>query len=121
MTANGYWDYWKVSSLYNTDRTAYFQKMDAMISAAAQNDIGVVLGIFWGIHPPPGEMFMASTVPGMASSLTTSIIGPTTEAVTLTLPRSTSTNTTFPIRTRSTCWACITTPMPIPVSEPTGP
>jgi hypothetical protein len=38
--------------------------MDAMISAAAQNDIGVVLGIFWGIHPPPGEFFMAATVPG---------------------------------------------------------
>lgn len=67
LTAKGYWSNWKVASLYITDKAAYFAKMDAMIDVAAQNDIGVILGLFWGIRAISdhyGEHEMAASVPG---------------------------------------------------------
>ncbi|MGL5018635.1 MAG: autotransporter-associated beta strand repeat-containing protein, partial [Luteolibacter sp.] len=67
LTTKGYYPWWKLSSLSITDKAAYFAKMDAMINCAAENDIGVMLGLFWTVFAVSefyGESELAAATPG---------------------------------------------------------
>jgi autotransporter-associated beta strand protein len=67
LSAKGWYAAWKISSLSITDKAAYFAKMDAIVDAAAQNDVGVILLLFWwpsAVSDYYGEPEIAATIPG---------------------------------------------------------
>lgn len=67
LSTKGWYAAWKISSLSITDKAAYFAKMDAIVDAAAQNDVGVILLLFWWVSAVSdycGEPEIAATIPG---------------------------------------------------------
>ena len=67
LTALGWYPTEKLVTLYFTDKATYFQKMDQIVDAAAQNGVGIAFGITWWINCMSdyfGEPMLASTVPG---------------------------------------------------------
>jgi autotransporter-associated beta strand protein len=67
LTALGWGSSEKLVTLYFTDKAAYFQKMDQIVDAAAQNGVGISFGITWWINCMSnyfGEPMLASSVPG---------------------------------------------------------
>ena len=67
LTALGWFPTEQLVTLYFTDKTTYFQKMDQIVDAAAQNGVGICFGLTWWINCMSdyfGEPMLASTVPG---------------------------------------------------------
>lgn len=67
LSTKGWYASWKLSYLSITDKAAYFAKMDQIVDAAAQNDVGVILLLFWWVSAVSdnyGEPEIAATIPG---------------------------------------------------------
>jgi len=70
LTALGWYSSEQLVTLYFTNKEAYFQKMDLIVDAAAQNGVGISFGITWWLNCVTGyfgEPMLASTVPGTKS------------------------------------------------------
>jgi fibronectin-binding autotransporter adhesin len=67
LSTKGWYAAWKLSYLSITDKEAYFEKMDAIVNAAAENDVGVILLLCWWVSAVSdyyGEPEIAATIPG---------------------------------------------------------